>query len=1448
MALTTTPTNDLDLVVQGSITLAPPPGTLVPEGGAEISAFDPATDRLFVTSVYGLRIVDLENPATPSLVANIDFSAPPFNLSNNVNSVAIKNGIIAVAVAAPIPTDAGKVFFIDTNGGLIKAVTVGSLPDMLTFTPDGKKILVANEAEASLQAITPTVDPEGSVSIIDITAGVANATVTTAGFTSFNGQESELRDAGVRIFPNKSAAQDLEPEYISVSADGKTALVTLQEANAVAVLDLVTGQFTDIVPLGLKDYSGLLTDFSDRDNATGTAGTIKLETGNPVFGLFQPDAIASFIGADGKQYYVIANEGDDRNDFLAPDETTTVGNAAYDLDNTVFTNEAALKNNAELGRLVVSTVGAGSTDPNITQLRGDTDADGDIDQIISYGGRSFSILDAEGNRVFDSADHIDRVVSATPSFDDGRSDAKSVEPEGITVGTINGKTYAFVGLERAGGVIAYDVTNPNDVSFTQFASNPGDRNPEGLTFISAGDSPTGEELLVVTSEVSNTVSVFAVTSEVDYTLQLLHFADGEAGLLASQTAPYLAALVDAFEDEYANSITLSGGDTFLPGPFLAAGTDLSVTTTLNAVTGSTIAVGANIPIAAVDTAIHNLIGVEASAIGNHEFDLGSNTFRNSFVPGGGFVGANYALISANLNFTNDADLLNRFTPTVGVGGLEEASSLKARIAPSAVITEGGEKIGIVGATTQLLQIISSPSGTTTIGGVGDNMALLASILQPVIDDLRAQGVNKIILMSHLQNLNNERALAPLLEGVDIILAAGSNTRLGDTDDQAVAFPGHAADFADTYPIVTSGADGKTTLIVNTDNEYTYLGRLVVDFDENGEIITDSLADNTAINGAYASTVENVAEAWNITTEQVETVALADTTRGGKVNDLVDAVQGVIDVKDGNVFGFSNVYLEGERIQVRSQETNLGNITADANAAALKSALGAAASDTFVVSLKNGGGIRAQIGTLSAPDPVDGSVDKLPPDGGISQLDVENSLRFNNQLMAFDTTAQGLLNILNHGVAAGTGQGRFPQIGGVAFSWDPDLTSGARIQDVALIDDDGNVIRVLVNDGVVVANAPSKITVVTLNFTANGGDGYPIKANAENFRFLLSDGTLSGPVDEALNFTMAGVVPTNSLGEQKAFETYIRANFGAPNKAYNEADTDFEGDTRIQNVNFRDDTVNDQTFNGTTRNDSLVGDVGNDTLNGLRGNDTLDGRAGNDILLGGDGNDVLLGDAGDDTLDGGRGRDRMVGGIGNDTYIVNDRRDTVTEFANEGIDTVKSSVSFTLSSNIEIGVLTGRSSIDLDGNALANTLTGNDGSNELYGFAGNDIIDGGKGNDEIAGGTGFDRLTGGEGRDTFAFFSAIEIGNGVGTRDIITDFVSRTDRIDLSDIDANLNRRGNQNFSFIGTNGFTGVAGQLNYVTDGSNTIVQADLDADRIADFQIELLAVTTLRSQDFIL
>ncbi|HEY4251348.1 MAG TPA: 5'-nucleotidase C-terminal domain-containing protein, partial [Roseomonas sp.] len=518
---------------------------------------------------------------------------------------------------------------------------------------------------------------------------------------------------------------------------------------------------------------------------------------------------------------------------------------------------------------------------------------------------------------------------------------------------------------------------------------------------------------------------------------------------------------------------------------------------------------------------------------------------------------------------------------------ELASGLKARIAPAVIVEKGGEKIGILGATTQILESISSPSGTEVKGFPGgpgangeiDDMALLASQLQPIIDSMIADGINKIILTTHLQDIANEKLLATLLRGVDVILSAGSNTRLGDADDAAHAFPGHGASFDDTYPLVIDDAAGGKTLIVNTDNEYTYLGRLKVDFDAAGNILVDHLAADSGLNGAYASTAENAAAAWNTTVDNLDSTAFAQGTKGAAVRALTEAVGDVIAVKDGNVFGYTNVYLEAERSLVRSEETNLGNLSADANGHALRQALGDGAPP--IISLKNGGGIRAQIGTVSD------STEKLPPpanpdagklEGGVSQLDIENSLRFDNKLMAFDTTAEGLKAILEHGVAAGTLQGRFPQIGGVAFSWDPDAPAGHRISDIALIDEQGHVTYALYDDGQLQSGVPPVMTVITLNFTANGGDGYPVKDNASNFRYLLDDNTLSGPVDEALDFTLATTINAHTpagralLGEQQAFADYMRDVHGTKETAYDVADTSAQFDERIQNLNFRHDSV------------------------------------------------------------------------------------------------------------------------------------------------------------------------------------------------------------------------------------------------------------------------------------
>jgi 2',3'-cyclic-nucleotide 2'-phosphodiesterase (5'-nucleotidase family) len=1212
-------------------------------GGSEISAFDPSTDRLFVSSPTGLQVVNLADPANPSLLSNIDFTTVAYGSqqTSDVNSVASQNGVVVAVLRARLKSDPGVAVFLNASDlSFIAAKTVGVHPDHVGFSPNGRFVLVANEGELGLAqtqiatsgavgsnvlttavdlsnftlgqqvegtgvpasttitALTSTtitlsnnitaVNPEieihsspatdltpGSVSIIDLGAptNIPSASVTTVGFASFDATAAALATAGVRLFAGALPSTDFEPEYVAVSPDSTRAMVTLQEANAVALMDLdptsaTFAQFLSIVPLGTKDFSALLADFSDRDGPSNST-LIRLTTGNPVRGLYMPDAIASFqVG--GNTFYAIANEGDDRDDFLKTAETIRVGSGSYVLDPTLFPNSAVLKQNANLGRLTVS---------NSPGLRGDIDNDGDVDQILAYGGRSFSILDSSGNIIYDSADFMEKETAfmGLPWFDDTRSDNKAAEPEGVTTGVIDGKTYVFVGLERSRGVMAFDVSNPTNVKYAGFGTQKGatDQNPEGLVFIPAVDSPNGQDLLIVCNENNNTVSgsptmtVYSVGGP--YTLQLLHFADAEAGQLASQTAPNLAALVDRFEDEYDNTLILAGGDNYIPGPFAAAGTDSTVVATHTK---------GNNPFAA-DIEIHNRIGVQASTVGNHEFDFGVNAFADALID------AAFPYLSANLDFTVDSAISGRFTETVGNNALENINSLAARVAPSAVAVINGERIGLVGATTQLIKNISSAGsiGVKGFSGAGqDDMPLLANQLQPVIDDLVAQGVNKIILMSHLQNLNNERALASLLRNVDIILAAGSNTRLGDADDVAVAFPGHAANFADTYPIIASGLDSNPTLIVNTDNEFTYLGRLVVDFDVNGIIDVAGLAARVPVNGAYAATEANVASAWGVPVNDLSTTAFAGGTKGQRVKQITDAVQSVILSKDGIVHGFTLVYLEGERNFVRSQETNLGSITADANLSAYQAA---APSDNIpVVSLKNGGGIRAAVGSI-----VVGSGEKIPPVanadagkpfGAVSQLDVENSLRFNNRLMVCDTTPTGLKAILEHGVAAGLLEGRFPQVGGVAFAWDPSRPAGDRITSISLINEDGSLKQPIFKRGtygsVILNNAPATIRLVTLNFLAGnkvgvdtlGGDNYPIKPNAVNFRYILGNGTLGGVLDEALNFT-AGV-PSDVLGEQKAFADYMSSRHPTYAQGYALAEVPSSLDKRIQNLSSRSDGV------------------------------------------------------------------------------------------------------------------------------------------------------------------------------------------------------------------------------------------------------------------------------------
>jgi uncharacterized protein len=484
-------------------------GGFTSPNGAEIPAFDPGSDRLFVVAGSTVEIYTVGSNGALTAAGSLSpgFVAPP-GTQAIPNSVATKNGIVAVAYAVQNTStgaqQVGQVSFYDAaTGAVLNSVPVGFLPDMLTFTPDGQRVLVANEGEPNSYGQATSFDPEGSISIINLAAGVANASVTPVSFTSFNGQIAALRAAGVRITgPGSTVAQDLEPEYIAVSPDGTTARVTLQENNAIAILDIATATITSIQSLGLKNHSlpGNGLDPSDQDGGLNIRNV-------PVFGLYQPDAIASFT-ANGQTYYITANEGDSRS-YPGFNEEVRVGSSSYVLDPTAFPNAAALKANSNLGRL------------QVTNATGDTDGDGDFDRIEVYGGRSFSIWDASGSQVFDSGSQLEQITATntptlfnsdgTAASFDSRSDNKGPEPEGVVVGVIGNRTYAFIGLERTGDVVVYEVTNPNSPQFVQYINIPEDVGTEGLTFIAAVDSPTGKPLLVTANEISKTVAVFEVT-------------------------------------------------------------------------------------------------------------------------------------------------------------------------------------------------------------------------------------------------------------------------------------------------------------------------------------------------------------------------------------------------------------------------------------------------------------------------------------------------------------------------------------------------------------------------------------------------------------------------------------------------------------------------------------------------------------------------------------------------------------------------------------------------------------------------------------------------------------------------------------------------------------------------------------------------------------------------
>ncbi|RKU05610.1 hypothetical protein C6502_22025 [Candidatus Poribacteria bacterium] len=619
-------------------------------------------------------------------------------------------------------------------------------------------------------------------------------------------------------------------------------------------------------------------------------------------------------------------------------------------------------------------------------------------------------------------------------------------------------------------------------------------------------------------------------TDVSFTLQLLHAADMEGDIEALENVPRFSSILNALSAEYENTVIIGAGDSYIPGPFFAAGNDRSLRDILGR-EGS----------GRADILILNAMGFMAAALGNHEFDTGTSTLagliRND---GRGYVGTAFPFLSANLDFSLDSNLAD-----LVVDAGQEASTIPNSITKSVVITTSSdEKIGVVGITTPWLGSLSKSGDVGIAPEDPDDIAALAAIVQASVDALTATGIDKIIVTGHLQQIRLDEMMASQLRDVDIIIAGGSNTLLADDTDRL-----REGDVANRpYPILTNSMTNEPIAIVSTDGNYRYVGRLVVDFDEAGLLLPESI--DTEISGAFAADEQGVVDTGNV-------------MPAARVVEITEAIQNVVIAKDGNIFGQTSVYLNGNRGSVRTEETNLGNLIADANLYVARRV-----DPTVVVSLKNGGGIRASIGVTvggsTLPPPDNPLVGKMA--GQISQVDIENTLRFNNGLSLLTLTAAELLEVIEHAVARsepGSTPGQFAQVAGFAFSFDISQPAGSRVRSLVLTDATGNATDIVVQNSKVVGDPNRSFRMVTIDFLAGGGDDYPYPNFPNTDRVDLSAVMTEEQSGGQATFTAPGT-------EQDALAEYLASSFSATPFAV--ADVAPEGDERTQNLAFRADSL------------------------------------------------------------------------------------------------------------------------------------------------------------------------------------------------------------------------------------------------------------------------------------
>lgn len=634
-------------------------------------------------------------------------------------------------------------------------------------------------------------------------------------------------------------------------------------------------------------------------------------------------------------------------------------------------------------------------------------------------------------------------------------------------------------------------------------------------------------------------------SRVHFMLQLLHASDHEGGMNAIEDAPRMSAVIRGLHKTHPNTVLVSSGDNYIVGPFYRASLDPTLTSVL----------GLPAP-GRGDIALLNAMGFQVSAFGNHEFDegtqavaslLGQERKKNRV-----YEGTLFPYLSANLDFASDPFL----SPLVVDDGLE-AHTIPNKIARSAVISVGGEKIGFVGATTPELRRISNAGRIKIRPDHPEDLDTLATIIQRVVDKLIQRGINKIVLLSHMQEFVLELRLASKLRGVDIIVGGGSDSILAHKTSRL-----RRGDQAHgPYPSWRTSASGEPVAVVNTDGQYRYVGRLVVGFSQDGVLLPTTIDPKHS--GPYPTDKQGVLDTGNEAPHP-------------KVVQVVQGIRQVLLQKDGNFFGFTRVFLNGMRISVRREETNFGNLSSDANLFVARQF-----DPKTTISLKNGGAIRTYLGEVSSHIHGKGKkarhdkVKYLPPGGNpltrkmagqISQLDIENALRFNNSLVLLTVTASRLQKLMEHSVATWTPHhtpGQFPQIGGFAFSFDPRRPAGQRVRSLVVSFPHGRR-DIVIRHGKLMGKPSRTFRMVTLRYLAKGGDGYPMPDLKLPFTAFVD-------LTQALQNQKSPITFTAPGKEQHALAEYLH-RFHPQTQPYDQTDVPVHLDRRIQNLMYRKDTV------------------------------------------------------------------------------------------------------------------------------------------------------------------------------------------------------------------------------------------------------------------------------------